>query len=197
MGEANNNKIVDSEKSSNVPIDNEELLNNTNDKDSVDSINNKTKSTKKKSKKKKKKNQDISSDDIYEKIRNKRTIKARPKPKVVEEQEEKSAVDSEDVSLSNVEAEPEKTDLIITREIRFDDLSSDLKNKKNLLELTRAIEEFDKLDNYEEPVDKLVEEVELLPSVRYSNYKLKRNLLIFGIVVLSFILLFCLIKIFI
>ena len=136
---------------------------------------------------------EVSSDDIYEKIKAKRTIKKRPTPKKKVEEDVKSKVIDSKEQVKHVEDKftkaikeinEENKDLIITREIRFDDLSSDLKNKKTLEELRNAIEEYDKLDadNFENP--DLKEDIELLPSVRYSNYKLKKTLVIIGMIIL-------------
>ena len=137
-------------------------------------------------KKKVEKKETISSDELYDQIRAKRTIKKRPVPK---KQEVSSDVD---VSFRNAirEIEDENTDLIITREIRFDDLSSNLKNKKNIEELRKAIESFDKLDDFESMIREEDEEIEILPFVRYANYKLRKILIIVGIVVLV-LSLFC------
>lgn len=147
-----------------------------------------------KPKKKVEKKEEVSSDDIYEKIRAKRTIKKRPVPK--------KNVDKKDVINSEAEVQKEEItkeketikeqeDLIITREIRFDDLSSNLKDKKTLQELKEAIENFDKIDNIENNNDdKLNEDFELLPFIKYANYKLKRNLVIVGVIILIVITVF-------
>ena len=72
-------------------------------------------------------------------------------------------------------------DLIITRQICFDDDFINLKDKNTLKELKDAIENFDKLDGDNFKVD---DDFELLPSVKYSNYKLKKRLVIIGAVLL-------------
>lgn len=143
----------------------------------------------------------ISSDDIYEKIKAKRTIKKRPVPKKKSENIDKEVSDdtsNELIKVKNVdekftkaikEINEENTDLIITREIRFDDLSSDLKNKKTLDELRNAIEEYDKLDGDKFESNDLKDDIELLPSIRYSNYKLKKTLVIIGMILLLIIFL--------
>ena len=76
----------------------------------------------------------------------------------------------EDVSANNT-----TSNLIITREISFDKEFVNLKDKKILKELKEAIENYDKLDNSSLEID---DDIELLPSVKYANYKLKRNLVI-------------------
>lgn len=166
----------------------EQILNKKKNKTSKNSTTTKNKSTSTVSKqesstttkKKKEIKETISSDELYEKIRAKRTIKKRPAPK-------KQEVSSEsDVSFRNAirEIEDENTELIITREIRFDDLSSNLKNKKNIEELRKAIESFDKFDDFESKIGEEDEEIEILPFVRYANYKLRKILIIAGIVIL-------------
>lgn len=150
---------------------------NTTTKDESTSINKKKESSTK-PKKKVDKKEIISSDDLYEQIKAKRTIKKRPTPK-------KRSSNEKEVSFSKAirEIEEENPDLIITREIRFDDLSANLKNKKNLEELRKAIEFFDKLDNFDNK-NKDDNDIEILPFVRYSNYKLRKLFIIVGIVVL-------------
>ena len=144
-------------------------------------------------KKVKKKVDTVSSDDIYEKIKAKRTIKKRPTPKKKVEEDVKSKVIDSKEQVKHVEdrftkaikeINEENKDLIITREIRFDDLSSDLKNKKTLDELRSAIEEYDKLDGDKFESSYFKDDIELLPSVRYSNYKLKKTLVIIGMIIL-------------
>lgn len=213
MAEVKQNNKAKSKKSSKV-LDEKQTL--TND-ELLEQIINKKKNKKKSSgtsvkksttskssgpkKKVEKKVDTVSSDDIYEKIKAKRTIKKRPVPKKKEEDKEK--VVSEDTSkkltkIKNVdkdftkaikEINEENTDLIITREIRFDDLSSDLKNKKTLDELRTAIEEYDKLDGDKFESSDFKDDIELLPSIRYSNYKLKKTLVIIGMVILLIIFL--------
>lgn len=135
--------------------------------------------------------EEISSDDIYEKIRAKRTIKKRSEPKKVVDKVEVVNKVSEDVDKEIVKEEPieiNQDDLIITREIRFDDLSSNLKNKKTLQELKEAIENFDKIDNIgNNNADKLDDDFELLPFIKDANYKLKRILVIVGIIIVAII----------
>ena len=139
-----------------------------------------------KPKKKVEKKEEVSSDDIYEKIRVKRTIKKRttPKKKVeleVSKEESKVLFDDKKTKSNNKQNDPD--DLIITREIRFDDLSSNLKNKKTLQELKEAIENFDKIDNFE-PVNKEDNDIDLLPFIKDANYKLKKILLVLGLILL-------------
>lgn len=145
-----------------------------------------------------KKKDEISSDELYEQIKAKKSTKkkkALTKSVPIEEKVEETVI--EDISENTVvdkvevrEVAEEKTedkvqdDLIITREIRFDDLSKDLKNKKTLKELKDAIEEFDKLDDSKSLNDEFNDDIELLPSVRYSNYKLKKILVIIGMIFL-------------
>lgn len=158
---------------------------------SVNRVNSAKKVSSTKPKKKVEKKEEVSSDDIYEKIRAKRTMKKRPeskktvdKPKVINNETEvqKEEIIKEKESVKNEE------DLIITREIRFDDLSANLKDKKTLQELKEAIEKFDKIDNIENNNDdKLNEDFELLPFIKYANYKLKRNLVIIGTAILIII----------
>lgn len=140
---------------------------------------------------------EVSSDDIYDKIKAKRTTKKR----IALDKKEKSVELNKCVSEEHVksvedkftkairEINEENPDLIITREIRFDDLSSDLKNKKNLEELRNAIEEYDKLSGYDASNNSLKDDIEILPSIRYSNYKLRKNFVIFvvGFFLLVFI----------
>ena len=210
MAEVNKNNKTKSKKSSKIldetnKLTNDELLeqilnkkkNKTSKSETTSKNINRTSSTKKvsstKLKKKVEKKEEVSSDDIYEKIRAKRTIKKRPVPKKTvdkvevinnEIQENKEEI----VEQSKVE-QPKVTDLddlIITREIRFDDLSSNLKNKKTLQELKEAIENFDKIDGNDNS-DKLNDDFELLPFIKNANYKLKKNLIIVGIILLVII----------
>ena len=150
---------------------------------------------------------EVSSDDIYEKIKAKRTIKKRtvPKKEVVDnkienkvEEEintskgvEKKGVQSDvskevedNFNKAIKEINEENSDLIITREIRFDDLSSDLKNKKTLEELRNAIEEYDKLDGNQVEDNSLKDDIDILPSVKYSNYKIKKTMVIIAMILL-------------
>ena len=91
---------------------------------------------------------ELTNDEIYEQIKAKRN-----KKKTTEE----SLTSQKKASEEKIETKevPEKSkikqqeDLIITREIRFDD-EFDLNNKKNLKKLREAIEEFDRLENLEE-----------------------------------------------
>jgi len=164
----------------------EQILNKKKNKTSKNSTTTKNKSTSTVSKqesstttkKKKEIKETISSDDLYEQIRAKRTIKKRLPSK------KKEVSTKDDVSFSKAirEIEDENTDLIITREIRFDDLSSNLKNKKNIEELRKAIESFDKLDDFESKISREDDEIELLPFVRYSNYKLRKILIVVGFI---------------
>ncbi|MBR6821293.1 MAG: serine hydrolase [Bacilli bacterium] len=213
MAEVKQNNKAKSKKSSKV-LDEKQTL--TND-ELLEQIINKKKNKKKSSgtsvkksttskssgpkKKVEKKVDTVSSDDIYEKIKAKRTIKKRPVPKKKEEDKEKVVSEDTSKKLTNIknvdkdftkaikEINEENTDLIITREIRFDDLSSDLKNKKTLDELRSAIEEYDKLDGDKFESSDFKDDIELLPSIRYSNYKLKKTLVIIGMVILLIIFL--------
>ena len=205
MAEVKQNNKAKSKKSSKV-LDEKQTL--TND-ELLEQIINKKKNKKKSSgtsvkksttskssgpkKKVKKKVDTVSSDDIYEKIKAKRTIKKRPTPKKKVEEDVKSKVIDSKEQVKHVEdrftkaikeINEENKDLIITREIRFDDLSSDLKNKKTLDELRSAIEEYDKLDGDKFESSYFKDDIELLPSVRYSNYKLKKTLVIIGMIIL-------------
>lgn len=56
----------------------------------------------------------------------------------------------EEKTISPVQNQPKKEDLIITRKITFDDEKINLKNKKTLEELRKAIEEFDRLETLSE-----------------------------------------------
>ena len=215
MAEVKQNNKAKSKKSSKVldekqTLTNDELLEQiinkkkNKKKSSTTSVKKSTTSTSKSTapkKKVEKKVDTVSSDDIYEKIKAKRTIKNRPVPKKKEEDEEKVVPEDTPKELTNIknvdkdftkalkEINEENTDLIITREIRFDDLSSDLKNKKTLDELRSAIEEYDKLDGDKFESNDLKDDIELLPSIRYSNYKLKKTLVIIGMVILLIIFL--------
>lgn len=205
MAEVKQNHKAKSKKSSKV-LDEKQTL--TND-ELLEQIINKKKNKKKSSgtsvkksttskssgpkKKVKKKVDTVSSDDIYEKIKAKRTIKKRPTPKKKVEEDVKSKVIDSKEQVKHVEdrftkaikeINEENKDLIITREIRFDDLSSGLKNKKTLDELRSAIEEYDKLDGDKFESSYFKDDIELLPSVRYSNYKLKKTLVIIGMIIL-------------
>lgn len=205
MAEVKQNNKAKSKKSSKV-LDEKQTL--TND-ELLEQIINKKKNKKKSSgtsvkksttskssgpkKKVEKKVDTVSSDDIYEKIKAKRTIKKRPVPKKKVEEDVKSKVIDSKEQVKHVEdrftkaikeINEENKDLIITREIRFDDLSSDLKNKKTLDELRSAIEEYDKLDGDKFESSYFKDDIELLPSVRYSNYKLKKTLVIIGMIIL-------------
>ena len=205
MAEVKQNNKAKSMKSSKV-LDEKQTL--TND-ELLEQIINKKKNKKKSSgtsvkksttskssgpkKKVEKKVDTVSSDDIYEKIKAKRTIKKRPVPKKKVEEDVKSKVIDSKEQVKHVEdrftkaikeINEENKDLIITREIRFDDLSSDLKNKKTLDELRSAIEEYDKLDGDKFESSYFKDDIELLPSVRYSNYKLKKTLVIIGMIIL-------------
>lgn len=208
MAEVKHNNKAKSKKSSKV-LDEKQTL--TND-ELLEQIINKKKNKKKSSgtsvkksttskssgpkKKVEKKVDTVSSDDIYEKIKAKRTIKKRPVPKKKEEDKENVISKDTPKELTNIknvdkdftkaikEINEENTDLIITREIRFDDLSSDLKNKKTLDELRSAIEEYDRLDGDKFESSDFKDDIELLPSVRYSNYKLKKTLVIIGMIIL-------------
>ena len=203
MAEVNNNNKTKAKKSSKIldetnKLTNDELLeqilnkkkNKTSKSETTSKNVNKTSSTKKvsstKPKKKVEKKEEVSSDDIYEKIRAKRTIKKRPVPKKPVDKEEVIHNNIQEIKEEIVEQQKvtDPDDLIITREIRFDDLSSNLKNKKTLEELKNAIENFDKLDGTENNNEKLNDDFELLPFIKYANYKLKRNLIIIGIVLL-------------
>lgn len=161
----------------------------------------------------KKKENEISSDDIYEQIKSKKSTKKKSSIKkessistISDEQninvlDEDKKIDFENVVLEPRKEEPvtfskaikeikeENDDLIITREIRFDDLSSNLKDKKTLEELKNAIEEYDRLDG-DKSANDLNDDIELLPSIKYSNYKLKRNALIIGSIIMLIIILF-------
>ena len=213
MAEVKQNNKAKSKKSSKVldekqTLTNDELLeqiiNKKKNKKKSSGTSVKTSTTSKSSRPKKKvekKVDTVSSEDIYEKIKAKRTIKKRPVPK--KKEEDKENVISKDApkeltKIKNVddnftkaikEINEENTDLIITREIRFDDLSSDLKNKKTLDELRSAIEEYDKLDGDKYESSDFKDDIELLPSIRYSNYKLKKTLVIIGMVILLIIFL--------
>lgn len=213
MVEVKQNNKAKSKKSSkvldeNVTLTNDELLeqiinkkkNKTKNNSSTQKKKTTNQSNKEQSSKAKKTSTkakvEVSSDDIYEKIKAKRTIKKRPVPK------KKVEVDVKDKKIDSIdqrksvedkftkaikEINEENSDLIITREIRFDDLSSDLKNKKTLEELRNAIEEYDKLDGDSFDNIELKDDIDLLPSVRYSNYKLKKTLVIVGMIVLLII----------
>lgn len=145
-----------------------------------------------------KKKEEISSDELYEQIKAKKTSKKKKaevkleltedkiEETVVEDVSENTAVDKIEVKDAEEAKNEDKVqdDLIITREIRFDDLSKDLKNKKTLKELKDAIEEFDKLDDSKTLNGEFNDDIDLLPSVRYSNYKLKKILVIIGMILL-------------
>lgn len=148
---------------------------------------------------------DVSSDEIYEKIKQKKNIKKKDlntkkelnkntvshsleidqkidfENCVLEPREEKKS-SSESTIRENKE---ETNDLIITREIRFDDLSANLKDKKTLEDLRNAIEEFDKLDADKVVLDDMSDDIELLPYIQDSNYKLKKVLtIVFSIIII-------------
>ncbi len=201
MAEVKKNNKTKSKKSSKV-LDKKTNLNND---ELLEQILNKKKNKTQKSiaprrkntgaststKKKVEKKEQVSSDDIYEQIKQKKANKKKTTKKVenvtTEVKENISEIPViEEVKKEIVKEDKQKKnedDLIITREIRFDDLSSDLKNKKTLKELKDAIEEFDKLDDTNDNKDVFNDDIELLPSVRYSNYKLKRLLVIILIVI--------------
>ncbi len=205
MAEVKKNNKTKSKKSSKV-LDNKTNLNND---ELLEQILNKKKNKTQKSiaprrkntgtststKKKVEKKEQVSSDDIYEKIKQKKANKKKTSKKVenvtTEVKDNVSEIPViEEVKKVFVDKDKQKKneeDLIITREIRFDDLSSDLKNKKTLKELKDAIEEFDKLDDTNDNKEVFNDDIELLPSVRYSNYKLKR-LLVIILLVIGFIL---------
>lgn len=106
--------------------------------------------------------------------------------------EEETKKVEEIIKPEETKSEDKKTskedDLIITRQICFDEEFINLKDKNTLKELKDAIENFDKLDGDNLKVD---DDFELLPSVKYSNYKLKKKLFIIGsfLLIILFILL--------
>ena len=130
----------------------------------------------------------VSSDDLYEQIKAKRAAKKKTTSKkenvkttivdIKENYDNLSKQVDEDFTKVIKEINEENNDLIITREIRFDDLSSDLKNKKTLEELRSAIEEYDKLDGDQFANASLKDDIDILPSIKYSNYKVKKKLAI-------------------
>ena len=117
------------------------------------------------------KRETISSDKLYDQIKSKKILKKLASSKNKEK----------NVSFRKAirEIENEDTDLIITREISFDDLSADLKNKKNLEKLREAIEAFDKLDDFEAKSGKSDDDYYLLPFIKRPNNHFKK--FIFGI----------------
>ena len=137
---------------------------------------------------------DVSSDDLYEQIKAKRAAKKKTTSKkenvkttivdIKESYDNVSKQVDEDFTKVIKEINEENNDLIITREIRFDDLSSDLKNKKTLEELRSAIEEYDKLDGDQFANASLKDDIDILPSIKYSNYKVKKKLAIVGMSIL-------------
>lgn len=155
------------------------------------------KGSKKKKENTSKKNYEVSINDNIVEI-----TAETPIPMVVEEDEiekeitnssiksENNSIDDEIGTLTTNDSKKKNDDLIITREIRFDDLSKDLKNKKNLNDLREAIEEFDRLDDYEPVNDKINDDIELLPSIMYSNYKLKKLLVIILVVICVVLVIF-------
>ena len=191
----NGNKAKKSSKvlDKNVSINNDELLEqilnkkrNKTQKSIAPRRKNTTGSTS--TKKINKKNDEISSDLIYEQIKAKKSTKKKTTSKSIDKLEVNKDI-SDDVlknfskAFLNQEEKNNEDDLIITREIRFDDLSSNLKNKKTLKELKDAIEEFDKLNDNDLKND-FNDDIDILPSIRYSNYKVKKILVILGIIML-------------
>ena len=141
----------------------------TTPKVSGDSKTNVKKSSSTKIKKNVEKKETISSDKLYDQIKSKKILKKLASSKNK----------GKDVSFRKAirEIETEDTDLIITREISFDDLSANLKKKKNLKELREAIEAFDKLDDFEAKSGKTEEDYYLLPFIKRSNKHLKKFIL--------------------
>ena len=115
------------------------------------------------------KKETISSDKLYDQIKSKRILKKLASSKNK----------GKDVSFRKAirEIETEDTDLIITREISFDDLSANLKKKKNLKELREAIEAFDKLDDFEAKSGKSEDDYYLLPFIKRPNKHVKKFIL--------------------
>lgn len=115
------------------------------------------KTTLKNSNKSKTQVNEISSDELYEQIKLKKANRKKKKEASLKQQasveETKIKPLEEQKSIhKSVSEEEEKQDLIITREINFDD-KLDLNNKKTLKELRKAIEEFDRLESLEETSD--------------------------------------------
>lgn len=84
---------------------------------------------------------ELTNDEIYEQIKAKKKKKAEVKESFIKKET--------DVNAKDVSNKVKQEDLIITREISFDE-KFDLNNKKNLKKLREAIEEFDRLEALEE-----------------------------------------------
>lgn len=123
------------------------------------------------------KKNELTNDEIYEKIVAKRKQKTQKKKITADNIElPKKKIDTKSSGEIDKKVENDKDNLIITREIRYDE-DFDLNNKKNLKKLREAIEEFDKLEKLEEEKDKeksekeqiLVDNVDVVEEIKIKK----------------------------
>lgn len=146
-------------------------------KDEVDKKINKTTSKNIKENDKSKNDlKELSSDELYEYIKSKKKKgSSKKKSETNDEVKDKkhSVIEETDSKI--------KDDLIITREITFDEEKLDLKDKKVLKDLRAAIEEFDSLDDTAEV--HIVEEQEVQPKKFKLRYLVMAGVLLVIIII--------------
>lgn len=91
---------------------------------------------------------ELSSDELYDQIMQRKANRKKKKSVSLEQIASEEKIDNNKKQEDFKDSTEEKQDLIITREIRFDD-QFDLNDKKALKELRKAIEEFDRLETAE------------------------------------------------